>query len=240
MNVKDLILCQPAADIAAALVDRLDIEPAKRSEGIRRITALIDSLRGMEPEATDYILLGVCHMYDDKEFLDANLYYKSELPAELAPLPDILEMKGIDELTVDETEQTARAIRLPQCYAFELSPWREVLGYEVNIANAREVGIAALCATVLYEMTFFGFDEKTVDAERQKLYDSLHEAEELDKLPPEERAKHFFSAEEVFAELGIPEPSEEEQQETHRQMCREMLINSLRTYQMLEKYVKKQ
>ena len=240
MNVKELILSQPAADIAAALVDRLDIEPAKRNEGIRRITALIDSLRGMEPEATDYILLGVCHMYDDKEFLDANLYYKSELPAELAPLPEGLEMKGIDELTVDGTKHAARAIQLPQCYAFELSPWCEVLGYEVNIANAREVGVAAFCAAVLYEMTFFGFDEKTVDAERQKLYDSFREAEELDKLPPEERAKHFFSAEEVFAELGIPESSEEERQETRRQMCREMLINSLRTYQMLEKYMKKQ
>ena len=113
------------------------------------------------------------------------------------------------------------------------------MGYEVNIANAQEVGITAFCAAVLYEMTFFGFDEEAVDAERQKLYDSFREAEELDKLPPEERAKHFFSAEEVFAELGIPEPSEEERQKTHRQMCREMLINSLRTYQMLEKYVKK-
>ncbi len=238
MNVKELILSQPAAGIAAALVDRLDIEPVKRNEGIRRITALIDSLRSMEPEATDYILLGVCHMYDDKEFLDANLYYKSELPAELAPLPEVLEMKGIDELTVDETEQAARAIQLPQSYAFELSPWCEVLGYEVNIANAREVGVDTFCAAVLYEMTFFGFDEKAVDAERQKLYDSLHEAEKLDKLPSVERAKHFFSAEEVFAELGIPEPSEEERQETHRQMCREMLFNSLRTYQMLEKYMK--
>lgn len=177
-------------------------------------------------------------MYDDREFLDANLYSKSELHAKLAPLPDILTMKGIDELTADETEQAARAIQLPQCYAFELSPWREVLGYEVNIANAQEVGIAAFCAAVLYEMTFFGFDEKAVDAERQKLYDSLREAEELDKLPPEERAKHFFSAEEVFAELGIPEPSEEERRETHRQMCREMMFNSLRTYQMLEKYMK--
>ena len=39
--------------------------------------------------------------------------------------------------------------------------------------------------------------------------------------------------------MGILEPSEEERQKTHRQMCREMLINSLRTYQMLEKYVKK-
>lgn len=240
MNVKELILSQPAADIAAALIDRLDVEPAKRDNGIRRITALIDSLRDMAPETTDYMLLGVYHMYDDGEFLDANLYCKSELPAGLAPLPGIITAKGIDELTVDETEQTARAIQLPQRYAFELSPWCEVLGYEIDIANAREVGIAVFCAAVLYEMTFFGFDEKAVDAERKKLYDSLHEAEELDKLPPEERAKHFFSAEEVFAELGIPEPSEEEQQETHRRMCREMLINSLRTYRMLEKYMKTQ
>ena len=240
MNVKELILSQSAADIAAALLDRLDVEPAKRDKGIRRITALIDTLRDMEPEATDYMLLGVYHMYEDKEFLDANLYCKSELPADLAPLPDILAVKGIDELTVDEIEQAARAIQLSQGYAFELSPWCEVLGYEVNIANAQEVGVAAFCAAVLYEMTFFGFDEKVVDVERQKLYDSFREAEELDKLPPEERAKHFFSAEEVFAELGIPEPSEEERQETHRQMCREALFNSLRTYQMLEKYVKKQ
>ena len=240
MNVKELILSQPAADIAAALIDRLDVEASKRDRDIHRITALIDILHGMEPETTDYMLLSVYHMYDDKEFLDANLYCKSELPAELAPLPDILAVKGINELAVDETEQAARAIQLPQGYAFELSPWREVLGYEVNIANAQKVGIAALCAAVLYEMTFFGFDEEAVEAERQKLYDSLHEAEELDKFPPEERAKHFFSTEEVFAELDIPEPSEEARQETHRQMCREMLINSLRTYQMLEKYVKKQ
>ena len=61
----------------------------------------------------------------------------------------------------------------------------------------------------------------------------------MDKLPPEERAKRFFSAEEVFAELGIPEPSEEERQETNWQMCREVLINSLRMYQMLEKYMNK-
>jgi len=160
MNVKELILSQPAADIAAALIDRLDVEPAKRDKVIRRITALIDSLRGMEPEITDYMLLGVYHMYDDREFLDANLYRKSELTAELAPLPDILAVKGVDELTVDEAEQTARTIQLPQGYVFELSPWCEVLGYEVNIANAREVGVDAFCAAVLYEMTFFGFDEK--------------------------------------------------------------------------------
>ena len=59
MNVKELILSQPAADIAAALIDRLDVEPTKRDKGIRRIAALIDSLRGMKPETTNYMLLGV-------------------------------------------------------------------------------------------------------------------------------------------------------------------------------------
>lgn len=204
MNVKELILSQSAADIAAALLDRLDVEPAKRDKGIHRITALIDSLRGMKPEATDYMLLGVYHMYEDKEFLDANLYCKSELPANLAPLPDIFAVKGIDELTVDEIEQAARAIQLPQGYAFELSSWREILGYDVNIANTQEVGVAAFCAAVLYEMTFFGFDEKAVDAERQKLYDSFRKAEEFDKLPPEERAKHFLLCGGGFCRVGYP------------------------------------
>ena len=39
MNVKELILSQPAADIAAALIDRLDVEASKRDRGIHRITA---------------------------------------------------------------------------------------------------------------------------------------------------------------------------------------------------------
>mgnify|MGYP000006258658 FL=1 len=51
-------------------------------------------------------------------------------------------------------------------------------------------------------MTFFGFDEKTVDAERQKLYDSFRKAEEFDKLPPEERAKHFFLCGGGFCRVG--------------------------------------
>ena len=127
MNVKELILSQPAADIATALLDRLDVEPAKRDKGIRRITALIDTLRGMKPEATDYRLLGVYHMYEDKEFLDANLYCKSELPAELAPLPDVLAVKGIDELTVDETEQAARAIQLVLQHIYALKAMNKPL-----------------------------------------------------------------------------------------------------------------
>ena len=43
----------------------------------------------------------------------------------------------------------------PESYSFILSPWNEILGYEVNSHNVQDVGAAALCAEVLYEMTFF-------------------------------------------------------------------------------------
>ena len=42
---------------------------------------------------------------------------------------------------------------------------------------------------------------------------------------------------EVFAKFDIPERTEEEKQETHRKLCREVLTNNLRTYQALKRYV---
>lgn len=54
-------------------------------------------------------------------------------------------------------------------YAYEYTPWSEILGFRVLCSNARDVGIANLAAAVLYEMTFFGFNEENVKAEREKL-----------------------------------------------------------------------
>lgn len=85
-------------------------------------------------------------------------------------------------------------------------------------------------------MTFFGFAEETVEQERQKLYESLREAEEIRKLPEEEQRKYYIPAEEVFAEFGLPERTEEEKREQHRRICREVLTNNLRKYRALKKY----
>ena len=137
----------------------------------------------------------------------------------------------------EEIERLAHIRDFPESYAFEFSPWNEILGYEIDARNACDVGAAELCAAVIWEMTFYGFEEAKVEAERQKLDEALREAEEICKLPEEEQGKHFIPAEEVFAELGLPKQSEEEKQELHRKFCREVLTNNLRTYQALQKYV---
>lgn len=100
------------------------------------------------------------------------------------------------------------------------------------------MGAVELCAAVIWEMTFFGFDEAQVEAERRKLDEAAREAEEIRKLPEEEQRKYYVPMEEVFAEFDTPEQTEEESQEVHRKLCREVLTNNLRTYQALKKYVR--
>ena len=82
------------------------------------------------------------------------------------------------------------------------------------------------------------FDEERVEAERQKLHEAAREAEEIRKLPEEEQRKFYVPMEEVFAKFDIPERTEEEKQEAHRKLCREVLTNNVRTYQALKKYVR--
>ena len=99
------------------------------------------------------------------------------------------------------------------------------------------MGVTELCAAVIWEMTFFGFDEERVEVERQKLHEAAREAEEIRKLPEEEQRKYYVPMEEVFAEFGISEQAEAEKQEAHRKLCLEVLTNNLRTYQALKRYV---
>ena len=139
--------------------------------------------------------------------------------------------------TDEELERLAHLRVFPESYAFEFSPWNEILGYEIDAHNAYDVGAVELCAAVIWEMTFFGFDEELVEAERQKLHEAAREAEEISKLPEEEQRKYYVPMEEVFAEFDIPAQTEEEKQEAHRNLCREVLTNNLRTYQALKRYV---
>lgn len=49
MNVKDLILYQPAEELAMAFADRLGIDPERRERAAQRMLRLILTLHGMEP-----------------------------------------------------------------------------------------------------------------------------------------------------------------------------------------------
>lgn len=148
-------------------------------------------------------------------------------------------MTTLEHLTEEQIEKLAQTKIFPESYAYDLSPWAEILGYEVDTDNALEVGPVPLAATVLWEMTFFGFDEAHVDAEREELRRRAEELDEILKLPKEEQEKHLIPAEKVFADMGLPERTEEEKQTAHRRRSREIAENGLRKYQAMRTYLER-
>lgn len=238
MNAKDLMMDRPAEKIASAFVERVGADAQigqNREKAVDFMGEFVRKLGRVEPVDTGSVILGISRIHGDEVRLEPCLYRKEDLrgweaPGELAGLEDI---GGLAE---EEIQRLAQEVRLPDAYGFEFSPWGEVLGCEVDPDNVQEVGADTLCAGILQEMTFFGFDEETVEKKRQELTGSLREAEKIRKLPEEEQEKYYIPAEEVFAELGLPEPTEEEEAETRRRISREVLGNLLRTCRALGKY----
>lgn len=236
MNIKELMAGQPSEAVAAALADRLDIAPDRREQAIGRIVTWMEGLKTIQPVETDCLLLGIICVNKDKEFLEPRLYRKQDLREYTAAPSELDNLENIQNLDEEKLQRLASARLLPDSYGFNLSPWAEILGYEVDERNAQDVGGAALCAAVIWEMTFFGLDEQAVEAERKKLDEALRQAEEMQKLPEAEQDKNYLTAEEVFANWGFPPQTEEEQQASHQQLCEEILTNCLRTRKALKKY----
>ena len=239
MNVRELIASQPPEAVSALLLDKFQNKPDDREEcerAIKRILNFIDCLNQIEPVDSGHLILGIFHVDEDGDFLDPCLYCKEELEAGYRADSELSGLEDIEELAEEEIERLAHLRDFPESYAFEFSPWNEILGYEINVRNTCDVGTAELCAAIIWEMTFFGFEEDKVEAERQKLHEAAREAEKISKLLEEDQRKYYVPMEEVFAEFDIPEQTEEEKQEAHRNLCREVLTNNLRTYQALKKY----
>ena len=83
-------------------------------------------------------------------------------------------------------------------YAIEFRPWAEWLG--MTVAEETRVAYTELeiIAHCLFEMTFVGFDEATIQNEWKELVEA---SEELKNMPEEERKKRQLTVDELFREL---------------------------------------
>jgi len=58
---------------------------------------------------------------------------------------------------------------LETSFALELVPWEEWLGMELDPSTSQEYSDADLIAHCLWEMTFFGLDQATIEKQRQEI-----------------------------------------------------------------------
>ena len=236
MNVKELIRSQSPECIATVILKKFQAEQEGRERAIKRLVQFIEDLNKIEPIESGHMILGIFHVDEDGDYLDPCLYRKENLAAGLPLDSELARLECIDGLCEAEVERLAHIRDFPESYAFEFSRWSEILGYEIDVRNARDVGVPELCAAIIWDMTFFGFEEEQVEVERRKLDEAARESEEIRKRPEEEQKKYYIPAEEVSAKFGFPERTEEEKRKSHRRLCRETFTNNLRTYHALQKY----
>lgn len=243
MNAKELIFSVPTRELAAYHVAQLrEMPDTKITDGnldtaIASMSAFIEKLAGIEPIETNHILLGIRHMLDGEASLSASLFQKDELLSDFDRGSEIGVLAGTEGLSDEELDRLSHLQPNPQSYAYDLSPWAEILGYEVDERNIAAIGALDLAEVILWEMTFCGYSEEKVSEERAELDRRFAEVEEVLKKPKEEQEKYFFPAEKLWADFGIHKPTPEEEAETHRRICQEVLYNNLQTWRAIRNYL---
>ena len=100
-----------------------------------------------------------------------------------------------------------------ESFAYEYEPWDKILGYIVPPHIIGSPMQYIFTASVLYEMTFFGYDEKELDKERKELEESIEEIEQFKSLPPEQQKEQLESFEDLEREFGFTDNRTDEEKE---------------------------
>ena len=173
MNAKELIFSVPTHELAARHIAQLrempdtQINDGNLEAGIANMSAVIEKLADIEPIETNHIILGIRHLMHDEESLSASLFRKDELLSDFDLDSEIGALSDTDGLSDDELDRLSHLQPNPQNYAYDLSAWAEILGYEVDKRNIAAIGALDLAEVILWEMTFCGYsEEKIADLKR--------------------------------------------------------------------------
>ena len=243
MNTKELIFSVPTRELAARHIAQLrempdtQISDSNLETAIANMSAFIEKLAGIEPIETNHIILGIRYLIHDEESLSASLFQKNELLSDFDRNSEIGDLAGTDGLSDEELDRLSHLQPNPQSYAYDMSPWAEILGYEVDERNIAAIGDLDLAEVILWEMTFCGYSEEKIAEERAELDRRAKELEEMLKKPKEEQEKYFIPAEKLWADFGIPKPTPEEETEAYRRICYEVLYNNLQTWRAIRDYL---
>ena len=141
-----------------------------------------------------------------EEYVDVSLYEWSALRkyAESSLQKTLQPQDSLKKMSAGELKEYYKRLydNVPTGFAFEFSPWQEILGYKVNIGNLRRQGLQDCIYAVLTEMTFNGMTEESQGERRQELDTSIKAFEEIEKLSLEEQKKHFRSFDDFCKEKG--------------------------------------
>ena len=238
MNVQELIKKCDRQQLFEEFAKRFCDKPEDiKDDAAPRFFGFLDTLLAKTPVRTDDDIVICEPIYDSR----AGLYYSStvisatDLKENFRVLDFFEELDGVasesisDEMAppliekLDELFEKGREFlgdkftgSFPghiESFAYEYEPWDKILGYIVPPHIIGSPMQYIFTASVLYEMTFFGYDEKELDRERKELEENVEEIEQFKSLPPEQQKEQLESFEEFEREFGLNDNRTNEEKE---------------------------
>lgn len=114
-----------------------------------------------------------------------------------------------DELMKIEKIDSDEEFNKIESYAYEFSPQTEIVGYKISDNEYTQKNIYELLSDVLFEASFFGYEEDDKKEELAKLEEAVKEVEEY-KNGEKDLATHAFDFDEWADKLDIYRPDETE------------------------------
>lgn len=244
MIVKDLLVKCVPEDVASIITaEQFDITEEKRHRVIDVYVKMYQELLGLTPVSTDRVAFGMGWKFKGKEDYFVALYEKKEIKEKFKTSISLDSIKNVKEIKREDAEDILRSYSFPDTYSFLFTPWSEIIGYEVDKENIREFGAEKFLACLLFEISFFGFSEKDIQAEKIKVDELLAEAmklinktEYISEEEADEDEEDITDA--LFKDLadGLQDNRSEEEKEED---IREMLFNAKVKYALLKRYLSK-
>ena len=191
-----------------------------------RVKEFCKLLASLKSTNSDYIILALKFYENGIETIDAELikgddlhragmFLRDEFILKEKPLPSISPNSSNQELEAF-LEQTTGWV--PQAFAYEYTPWEEVLGSSVLFPNVTHVGNEEFLAAALYNMSFNGMTKEAQEQERKKLSTALAEIKS---------GACTYTAHEVLSDL------EQTEAETAREKRQSLLDRAMTRYAWL-------
>lgn len=137
-----------------------------------------DTLMNIEPKdlVDDSVILNNEYIYNGEAEISTTLYPIKDIIEKFKENADFESVKNAKDLTEDEMKSFDNIFEGITKYSYEIDDWENVLGYRVIITDDElKYDVAA---SILYEITFYGYDEETIGEFKKSLEDTVKEIEE--------------------------------------------------------------
>lgn len=192
MKLKELILTSSWNEVKSSLLRTY--QHSERSIG--KFQNVFDTLMSLQPRVTT---MRLCVEEVFRESIDG------EPCIEVFGKDGTLNKDLPDFRHFSETASTEFA-NSETSFALDLVPWEEWLGMELDPSTLQAHSGSDIIAHCLWEMTFFGFDQATIQKHKEEIDLQVME---LDNMSEEEKKRKLIPWEKVLEELeGYPAKSE--------------------------------